>query len=363
MDAVKLDSLFIAGIGSYLPPIVDCMEAVRHGWCDEATCLEDGWLGAAVADDMSPCEMAVRAGEVALSRARMEPREIDILFHAWSNDQGPHIWLPQVFVERHLIGRDIPAIGIWQGCVGVWTSAELAACYLLVPGRESAIVTGADNWGFDPVVGMDPSFRWKYALGARTSRASVLGDAGVAMVLSRRKGFARVLAIGSRSLSELEEAYRGGEPLFPPEAGTERPVRLGGRIRAYADLRPAQAAALGRLLNDARTALALDVLSEAQLKPEDIARVLHVHAGNSGYIKHILDPLGIEADKGMLEFGRRIGHLAAGDQVAALEHLLTTEQIGQGDRVLIMANGVGASLSSAVVEIDERPNWKTADSG
>lgn len=360
---MKPDGLFIAGIGSYLPTSMDCVEAVRRGWCDEETYLEDGWLGAAVAGDVSPCEMAVKAGDVALSRAQIEPQEIDIIFHAWSNDQGPPIWLPQFFVERRLIGRDIPAIGISQACVGMWTSAELAACYLLLPGRNAAIVTGGDNWGFDPVVGMDPSFRWKYARGTRTNRASVFGDAGVAMVLSRRKGFARFLAIGSRSLSGLEEAYRGGEPLFPPEVGTGRPVRMGRRVSDYADQRPAQAAAFGKLLNDARTALAWDVLSEAEVKPEDIRRVLHVHSGNIGYIKYILDPLGIDADKGMLDFGRRVGHLGIGDQIAALEYLIMTKQIDSGDRVLIMANGVGASLSSAVIEIDEQPNWKASDPG
>lgn len=358
---MKPDSLFIAGIGSHLPMSIDCAEAVRRGWCDEGTFLEAGWLGAAVAGDTAPCEMAVKAGEVALARARINPQEIDILFHAWSNDAGPPLWLPQLFVERRLIGRNIPAIGIWQACVGMWTSAELAACYLSLPGRNAAIVTGGDNWGFDPVVGMDPSFRWKYASGTRTNRASVLGDAGVAMVLSRRRGFARFLAIGNRSLSELEEAYRGGEALFPREVGTGRPVRMGRRVSDYADQCHAEAAALGRLLSDARTALAWDVLNEAEVKPGEIKRALHVHSGNVGYIKYILDPLGIDADKGVLDFGRRVGHLGLGDQIAALEHLIMTKQIDSGDRVLIMANGVGAVLSAAVVEIDERPNWKTSE--
>jgi 3-oxoacyl-[acyl-carrier-protein] synthase-3 len=361
---VRPDSLFIAGVGSYLPPVLSCADAVRQGWCDAGTQDQDGWLGATVAGDMSPCDMAVRAGQTALSRAGLDPGQIDVLFHAWTNDPGPPIWLPQLYVERRLVGRDVPAFGVFQTCVGMWAGAELAACYLLPAGRGAAIVTGGDNFGFDPVTGMDPAFRWQYALSARTSRASILGDCGVAMVLSRRQGFARLLAIATRSLSELEEAYRGGEALFPPETGAAgRPVRMGRRLSDYARQRPDHAAAFGRLLNDARTALAWDVLGEAEVKPDDIRRVLHVHSGSIGYIRQILDPLGIDAGRGMLEFGRGIGHLAVGDQVAGLEHLVMTGQVDPGDRVLVLANGAGAALACAVIEICERPDWKAAEPG
>jgi 3-oxoacyl-[acyl-carrier-protein] synthase-3 len=65
----------------------------------------------------------------------------------------------------------------------------------------------------------------------------------------------------------------------------------------------------------------------------------------------------------MLEFGRGIGHLAVGDQVAGLEHLVMTGQVDPGDRVLVLANGAGAALACAVIEICERPDWKAAEPG
>lgn len=359
---MKCEDLFIAGVGVHLPPAADCAEAVKEGWCDEETCIEDGWISAAVAPgDLPPCAMAVRAGRVAMSRAEIDSSAIDILFYAWSNEQGPHMWLPQFFVERNLIGRNIPAIGIRQACAGIWTSAELAACYLSAPGREAAVVASADNWGFDPMVGMDPSFRWKYSLGTRTSRASVFGDVGAAMVLSRRKGFARILALSCRSVSEMEAVYRGGGPIFPPEKNTGRPIRLGERVKSYSARHPEEAKDLYGVLDAARTTTAREVMKEAETEPEDIARVLHVHAGNSGYITRVLESLGVPPDRGVLEFGRRVGHLASADQVAALEHLVKNNELSPGDRVLVVANGAGASVSCAVIEMEEVPTWSGSE--
>lgn len=357
---MKCDSLFISGIGAYLPPKVDCLDAIREGWCDEETRTEDGWVSATVAGGTPPCEMAVKAGDIAISRSGLKPPDIDVLFYAWTNEQGPHMWLPQFFVERNLIGRDIPAIGIRQACAGIWTSVELAACYLSAQGLAAAVVAGADNFGFDPQRKMmDPSFRWKYSRGTRTSRVSILGDSGAALVLSRNKGFARINSVACRSVSELEGVYRGGEQLFPPEFRDDRPLRMGERVASYGAQHPTEVPHLYRLLDEARIAVVREVLREAATEPEDIARVVHVHAGNDGYIKRILEPLGIAPERGVLEFGRRVGHLSQCGQVAALEYLVMTDQLGPGDSVLVIANAGGASVSAAVVEVNETPQWQS----
>lgn len=358
---MRLDSLYIAGVGSYLPPLVDCADAVRDGLCSEETYKEGGWLSAAVAGDTSPVEMAADAGEVALERSGIQPADVDFLLYAWATPQGPHMWLPQHFVERRVVGRDIPAIGIQQGCVGMWTGVELGASLLQAPGRRAVIVAGGENRGVDPSRGADPTFRWQYAHGARTNRASVSGDCGVALVLSNQAGFAKVLSVTSGSLSEFEEVYRAGEPLFPPEYHTDRPVRMGVRVKAYADRYPERAPGLMQRLNEGRTATARTALREARVEPGEITRVLHVHAGSEPYVEHILDPLGIAPERGMLEFGRRVGHLSLGDQVASLDHLMTTGQLRVGDRVLVIANGIGVALASAVLEIVDWPDWAGAE--
>jgi 3-oxoacyl-[acyl-carrier-protein] synthase III len=222
------------------------------------------------------------------------------------------------------------------------------------PGWRAVLVTGADNFGVDPALGPDPAMRWHYARGGPTDRGSVLGDAATAAVLSNRSGFARVDSVATRSLSDLEALYRGGEPLFPPAVG--RPFRLGERFAEVGREDPdGLRRALGRL-RQARTDLARQVLAEAHVRPDQVTRVVHILTGTRGYLEHLLEPLGIDPDRGVLEFGRGVGHLGVNDPLAGLHHLVHSGQLRPGDRVLMMANGMGPTLGCAVLTMLDPPD-------
>lgn len=249
------------------------------------------------------------------------------------------------------MGGHVPAVEVRQGCNGMLAAMELACGYLAADGRTAALITGADNFG-TPLVD-----RWRYASAAAvTGRASILGDAGAAAVLSRRDGFARLSAIGSTSLPELEEMYRGDTPVFPPDCTVARPLDLGARITWFAEHRPEAFARAKVSLVEARTALAERTLADAGISAADVTRATHVFSGGRGYIESILDPLGIDAAKGILEFGRGVGHLGTCDHVAGLNHLLETGQLVAGDHVLLLSNAVGIALSCAVIEILHPPH-------
>jgi 3-oxoacyl-[acyl-carrier-protein] synthase-3 len=73
----------------------------------------------------------------------------------------------------------------------------------------------------------------------------------------------------------------------------------------------------------------------------------------------VVGPLGIEPAKGMLEFGRHLGHMTTSDHFAALHHLVESRQVGPGEHVLMVGNSVGVSLFAAVIEITSLPSWAT----
>jgi 3-oxoacyl-[acyl-carrier-protein] synthase-3 len=341
---MRLDGVYLAGLGAYLPEIMSIRTAVENGLYAAELAAESGWTGVAVAGTVPAPDLAVRAARRALDHCGHPPDEFALLVHARNLPQGPESWPAQSYIQARTIGGSAPAVEVSQSCNGTLAAMELSSCYLTASGTAAALVTAADNFG-------NPLWdRFHYAAGAGTNRSSITGDAGAAVVLSRRAGFARLLAIGSMSVPTLEEMYRSGVPLFPPEPTLGRPADLGGRFANYRERDPEAAEAAKNALQRARTAIARRTLAEAGVDASRITRVTHVFSGGARYIESVLEPLGIDPSRGMLDFGRRTGHLGACDQLVGLDHLLSGGEVGVGDHVLMLANG-GASLSCAIVRI------------
>ncbi|MEU4221428.1 ketoacyl-ACP synthase III family protein [Actinoplanes sp. NPDC026623] len=349
-----MENLWLAGLGSYVPEPFPAERAVAEGRYDLEDWKNSGWTGAAVAGNISAPEMAVVAANQALDRSGHDRDDVSLLLHASVGDQGPDGWSPHHYILRHTVGGTIPAMEVRQGCNGVLASMELAHGYLSAgPGRSAALVTGADNFG------VDRFDRWRYSSGTNTNRGSIIGDAATAVVLSTRDGFARVRAMNSASLPELERMNRPDGPLFPPALTFDRPVDVAGRLTGFSRRFPQEAAAAKRSLSDARTELALRTIAEAGVAAADIVRSTHVFSGGEGYIRSVLQPIGIDPARGMLGLGRGLGHLTVSDHLVALNHLVASRQVGPGDHVLMISNGVGVSLAAAVVEITAVPAWAT----
>ncbi|MGW5049512.1 ketoacyl-ACP synthase III family protein [Actinokineospora sp. NPDC004072] len=321
--------LFIAGIGAHVPATVP----VDGG----------GWTGVAVAGELSAPEMAVIAARAAL--AGLDPSGIDIVLHAAFLHQGPDGWPAAQYIQRNTIGGTAPALEVRQACNGVLGAIDLARDYLARPGRSGALITGADNFG-TPLVD-----RLRYLDGAETDRGSVFGDAGCALVLSRRGGFAEVRGVAAASLPEFEPMYRGDAALFPPACTVGAPMRMGARIAEFTARNPEFLPAARDLLRRTRVELAQRALAEAGITAAEVTRVTHVFAGAEGYLRGLLDPLGIDPARGLLDYGRSVGHLGVCDHVAGLRHLVDTGAVGPGDHVLMMGNGVGISLACVVLRM------------
>lgn len=345
-----VEDVYVAGVGVCLPETVPVEDAVADGRYDPDEAAMSGWTGAAIAGDVPAPALAVDAARQALARSGHEHDEFALLLHASASFQGPELWPAHSYIQRRTIGGDGPALEIKQACCGTLSAIELSCAYLARTPQPAALVTAADNFGH-PLID-----RWRYAAGAGTNRLTIFGDAGAAIVLSRRTGFARLLVINSMSLPGLEEMYRSGVDLFPPEPTLGRPLRAGARLAHHREAHPQAHEAGKAMLAQARVDLGKRTLADADLTPEQITRAVHIFSGGQHYIDGALGPMGIDPARGMLEFGRRFGHLGACDQLVGLDHLVTTRQVGPGDRVMLLANG-GGSLACAIVEILDHPSW------
>jgi 3-oxoacyl-[acyl-carrier-protein] synthase-3 len=337
---MRTDGIYLAGLGSYLPPVISTELAVSKSWYDEADRARSGFESVAVAGDLPAPDMAVRAARVALDRSGHEPADFAALLHSSSHHQGPDGWSAPHYVLARTLDRPITAVEVRQGCLGALASLEMAAHWLIAdPAAGAVLLTASDNYS-TPLVD-----RW------RASRMFLLGDGAAAAVVSRRPGFARLLAIGAASAPRMEELHRGGEVLFPPGITVGRSLNFEERSEYWRQQWASGSAPPMGHFGDTVAEAAGRTLDEAGIPLDKITRVCHTGLALGPLQDLLLDPLGIEPGQGTWEFSRRVGHVGAGDLFIGLEHLWTGAHVHPGDHVLLVGSAPGMQAGCAVVEI------------
>ncbi|NUP14875.1 MAG: 3-oxoacyl-ACP synthase [Streptomyces sp.] len=342
---MQIADLYIGALGVFVPPVVSVEWAVERGLypVEEAEAHELG--GVAVAGDIPPPEMALRAAQQAVKRWGGSPTEFDLLLYASTWHQGPDGWPPQAYLQRHLVGGDMLALEIRQGCNGVFSALELAAAYLQAdPNRTSALIVAADNYG-TPLID-----RWRMGPGF------IGGDAASALVLTKRPGFARLCSLSSKGLPEIESLHRGDEPLFPPSITRGRPTDFSARIgQQFATRSPASIAMAD--IQDHMTDVAERALAGAGIGMSDVARVSFMNYSREVVEQRCMAAWELPLSRSTWEFGREIGHCGASDHLLSMEHLVRTGELAPGDHVLQLATAPGLVVSSAVLQVLESPDW------
>jgi 3-oxoacyl-[acyl-carrier-protein] synthase III len=336
---MRLDDLYVAGLGCWLPPAVDVAEALADGRYDAADQAKNEYVSITVAADAPP-QMAVRAGQQALAQAGLPAADIALLLHAALWYQGVDFWPAASYVHRHLLGggRHVPAIEVHQMSNGGMAALELAASYLAAaPHRRAVLVTTADRLeppGFD---------RWRSDL-----PSIVYGDGAAALVLAR-EGFARLRSITTVTDSELEGMYRGGQPFGTVHGHAGHPVDNRARRAEFAA--GADLDALGRKVA-AGLAEAVDgALADAGLGRGDITWAVFPNLGADTLRRAYLGPLGLDLAATTWEWGRHTGHVGAADQIIGLHNLCRSGRVAPGERVLLVGIGAGFTWTCAVAEV------------
>lgn len=345
---MRLAGTYIKGVGVHLPGRVNTRWAVEQGLYDDAEAELHGISATAVAGDLPAPEMALRAAGQALRRCGQPATELDLLIYASTWHQGPEGWLPQSYLQHHLVGNGVPAIEIRQGCNGMFSAMELAAYHLAAdPRRRAALLVAADNYG-TPLVD-----RWNMG------RGYIAGDAASALVLSKEPGFAEILAAGSATVSEAEEMHRGTEALFPPGITVGRGLDFAARNSEY--LRTARDSALGTLallkIQQQTVLLAEATLTEAGITLADVSRVAFMNISKEIVRERCMSALGLPMSRSTWSFGATVGHCGASDQILALDHLVGTGRLGPGEHLLMLGTGPGVQIAGAVVRIHDTPGW------
>ena len=348
---MRFEDIYVAGISCHLPDPTPMSDAEQAGLCAHKDVWRTGIESVCIAEEAAP-EMAAEAARKALHEASIDPADIDLILHASVYYQGHDLWSAASYVQREAIGNDCPAVEVRQQSNGGMAAMELAAAYLAAgPAGRSALVTTGDRFcppGFD---------RW------RTDPGTICGDGGTALVLMRGRsgrqraagtcagngaGVARLHSLASVSDAGLEQIGRGTEPFADAPLSAGAPINA-EKPRAQAVSKLGFTEVLERL--QAGQVRAVDTaLAEAGTERDQIDWFVLPNLGLPKLKVQFFEPLGIDLERTTWDWGRRIGHLGAGDQIAGLDELVRSGRLGPGERCLLAGVGIGFTWSAAVLE-------------
>lgn len=343
--STRVEGVYLAGVGAFVPDVVDVRSAVDRGLVDKETAARSGISGVAVAGDLPSTEIAVRAAAEAIKNSGLGGDDIRLLLYAGVWHQGPDGWGPQYFVQRELLGDDVLSVEIRQGCNGFFAALELAVPYLgASPENTAALIVASDNFG-TPLID-----RWQLGDGL-----AYLGDGASAVAVTRSPGQVELRSLCSASYPEMEGAHRSGLPLFPPG------VTVGTAVDFRSCAESFRSAAISggwwmRFLagHNARITQCADrALKEAGVERSDIKYVLTHGMPRQSAISY-LRLLDFPFERSTWEFNRTIGHLGASDHFVALYHLLAEGALAAGDHVLLSGYSPGLTYKSAVLRVTGR---------
>ncbi|REK89812.1 3-oxoacyl-ACP synthase [Streptomyces inhibens] len=336
---MRYDDLWIKGTGSYLGELRPVAPDIAAGRYAEKDAREAGTVSVSTAD-LAPPEMAVRAGRDALAAAGTTRPSSTLHLHGSTYFQGLDMWPAACWIAGQLLGETLDTLSMQASALSNSSLACLELAGSLLAGRpdlSGALLTCADR--FAPP-GVD---RWNIDSGM------AFGDGAAAAVLGRGGGALRVLSVVSYTDTSLEGLQRGDEAFHPvsPTALETLPMRRRAReFFAQGTMAPKEAR---QRSVDAVQRVVTAALDEAGCSIGEARWVVPPFVGRRLFESGFVEPLGLDPERTLFEFGLTTGHLGSVDQLLSLDHLLGNGLLRPGDRVVLIGTGMGFTFTCAVL--------------
>lgn len=341
---MRWNDLYISACATSLGRREPTELAVVEGRYDAEEREADDYRSVCVAADGPAVEMAVDAASLALKRGVLD--EIDLVVHSSVAHQGLDHFAPASYIQGKTVGGVGTALEVKQFSNGGLAAMDMAAAFLSVRPGASALLTTSDKFV--------PPVYDRY----RSDRGVLMADGATAMVLSRDGGVARLLSTAVLSDGTYGAVYIGDEPWTEVGGGG---VDLRARREQYLADNGGLLVKMVQSMTERQLEVVRAALADADMEPADVTRWVFANVGRSMVDWRFRRAMGVtDESRTTWHWGRGVGHLGAGDQVAGLTHLLESGEVAPGDRVVLCGVGMGFSYGSAVVEILDRPEWSNS---
>jgi len=320
----------IISTGSYLPEKIltnadlEKMVDTSDEWITERTGIKERRIanGNQVASDL-----AYEASKVALERAGLKTKDIDLIIAATVTGDMPFPSTACILQDK-LCEKNAAAFDINAACSGFLYGLYIADGFIRSGMHKRILVVGTEV--------LSKITDWN----DRTT-CVLFGDGAGAVIIEPTEENRGIISMSINSDGSMWELLYlpGGGSRFPSskdsiDGGLHYIKMKGNETFKFAV----------RTLED----LVVKILKENKLKPSQLS-LLIPHQANLRIIQATADRLGIPMDKVLVNLDR-YGNTSAASIPIALDEAVTTGRINDGDYILLEAFGGGITWASALIK-------------
>lgn len=325
----ELRNAGIIGIGSAVPEKVlanadlEKLVDTSDEWIRTMTGIRERRIAA---DDEATSDFAIKAAKLALVRAGLEPKDIDLIIVATIT--GDMLFPATASIVQNAIGANCPAFDLSAGCSGWVYSLAVANGFIRSGMYDKVLVIGADlltritNW---------------------TDRGTCIlfGDGAGAAVVAPVEPGAGMLAF------ELGSDGSGAASLNVPAGGTRQPITH-ENLDAHANKVFMQGREVFKFAVKVQGEAIERVLAKCSLTTADVDLVVP-HQANMRVIESAVTRLGLPMEKFFVNLDR-YGNTSGASIPLALDEATQAGKIKKGDTVVVVGFGAGLTWAAGVMK-------------
>ncbi|OQA92702.1 MAG: 3-oxoacyl-(acyl-carrier-protein) synthase 3 [Elusimicrobia bacterium ADurb.Bin231] len=321
----------IAGIGSYLPERIltnaDLEKIVdtNDEWITTRTGIKERRIAK---DGEATSDLAIRAAERALKKAKLKTSDIDAVIVATIT---PDMFFPSTacFVQKGLGMNSAAVFDISAACSGFIYGLGIARDFLRCGTYKNILLIGAET----------------------LSRITDWKDRGTCVLLG--DGAGAVILRNSNSDSDILSVYLGADGnssglLFMPGGGSRNPATA-KTVEDRLHYLKMEGNKLFKVAVRAMADSALKAIDMAGISPNDVTLVIP-HQANIRIVEGVAKLMNITLDRVYINI-QKYGNTSAATTPIALEEAIYEGKIKKGDIAVLVAFGGGLTWGAAVIKI------------
>lgn len=278
--------------------------------------------------------MGVRAAQIAIERAGIDPRSIDLVLSISEEHKEYPLWTAGIKVQYEIGAVNAWAFDVALRCGTTILALKLAKDLMTAdPAIRTVLIAGGYR-NVDLVDYRNPRTRFLYNLGA----------GGGAILL--QKGYPRNHVLESHLITD--GAF--SEDVIVPAGGTKEPLTAEGLAARRHFLDVPDPEGMKRRLDACSLKNFLEVIRRSLEKsgyiPRDIGYLALLHMKKSAH-NAILNALDLREDQSL--YLRDYGHIGQIDPILSLELGLAQGKIRDGDVVVLASAGIGYAWGATTV--------------